>query len=354
MAYKTDVELKTQVDAVIVVNGNREITPPLDNSIRTNFIDSKINKALTDTYIFVGNGSNLAVGVAMSGQASISNAGVVTLLNSAVISKVITGYTSGAGTVAATDTILQAIQKLNGNTVANDSLVVHLAGTETITGAKTFSSDIKIDSDVYFLDTTYKKSIEVGVSNDLRFAEGFETAAMLPINQLIVGSGGYYAHFNSAAGYVNFVSGGSVDITAAGNITASGDDVTFTATDRVNFTAPTAMTFIASDIRWRTNAVTEGLNWSQSLLTDIRTITFQDKDITIAGINNETFTGTTNLGASIFSLPPVVPTYIVSGVPSAATYARGIIYVSDETGGAVLAFSDGANWRRVTDRAIIS
>ncbi len=45
MAYKTDIQLKTQVDAVIVVNGNREITPPLDNSIRTNFIDSKLNLA---------------------------------------------------------------------------------------------------------------------------------------------------------------------------------------------------------------------------------------------------------------------------------------------------------------------
>lgn len=30
----------------------------------------------------------------------------------------LTGYTSGAGTVAATDTVLQAIQKLNGNAVA--------------------------------------------------------------------------------------------------------------------------------------------------------------------------------------------------------------------------------------------
>ena len=38
-----------------------------------------------------------------------------TLTNSAVIGKVLTGYTSGAGVVAATDTILQAIQKLNGN-----------------------------------------------------------------------------------------------------------------------------------------------------------------------------------------------------------------------------------------------
>lgn len=59
-------------------------------------------------------------------------------------------------------------------------------------------------------------------------------------------------------------------------------------------------------------------------------------------------------GAWAFSLPVVLPTYTVAGVPSAATYARGLIYVSNEAGGAVLAFSDGTDWRRVTDRAVIS
>lgn len=48
------------------------------------------------------------------------------------------------------------------------------------------------------------------------------------------------------------------------------------------------------------------------------------------------------------------PTYTVAGVPSAATYPRGIIYVSNEIGGATLAFSDGTSWRRVADRAVIS
>jgi hypothetical protein len=38
--------------------------------------------------------------------------GAVTLLNSAVISKVLTGYASGPGVVAATDSILAAIQKI--------------------------------------------------------------------------------------------------------------------------------------------------------------------------------------------------------------------------------------------------
>lgn len=54
-----------------------------------------------------------------------------------------------------------------------------------------------------------------------------------------------------------------------------------------------------------------------------------------------------------FSAPPVVPSYTVAGVPSAAIPAQ-MAYISNESGGAVLAFSDGTNWRRVTDRAIIS
>jgi hypothetical protein len=52
--------------------------------------------------------------------------------------------------------------------------------------------------------------------------------------------------------------------------------------------------------------------------------------------------------------PVRVRSYTVATVPSAAAGAGQIIYVSDEAGGTVLAFSDGANWRRVTDRATIS
>lgn len=49
----------------------------------------------------------------------------------------------------------------------------------------------------------------------------------------------------------------------------------------------------------------------------------------------------------------MAPSFTVAGKP-AATPAGMIGYVSNESGGAVLAFSDGTNWRRVTDRAIIS
>jgi hypothetical protein len=50
----------------------------------------------------------------------------------------------------------------------------------------------------------------------------------------------------------------------------------------------------------------------------------------------------------------VLGAFTVATLPSVGSYTGGIIYVSDETGGATLAFSDGTNWRRVQDRAIVS
>jgi hypothetical protein len=67
--------------------------------------------------------------------------------------------------------------------------------------------------------------------------------------------------------------------------------------------------------------------------------------------------GVGDLSASLITFVPGVAahvkSYTVAGVPS-ATLGGGLIYVSNETGGAVLAFSDGTNWRRVTDRAIVA
>ena len=52
---------------------------------------------------------------------------------------------------------------------------------------------------------------------------------------------------------------------------------------------------------------------------------------------------------------PRLPSFTVAGLPGAATAGAGALaYVSDEAGGAVLAFSDGTDWRRVTDRAIVA
>jgi hypothetical protein len=48
-----------------------------------------------------------------------------------------------------------------------------------------------------------------------------------------------------------------------------------------------------------------------------------------------------------------MPTAVVAALPSARD-AGILLFITDETGGAVPAFSDGSDWRRVTDRAIVS
>ena len=48
-----------------------------------------------------------------------------------------------------------------------------------------------------------------------------------------------------------------------------------------------------------------------------------------------------------------VRSYVKTDLPDAEGIAR-VILVSDESGGAVLAYNDGARWRRVTDRAVVS
>ena len=52
--------------------------------------------------------------------------------------------------------------------------------------------------------------------------------------------------------------------------------------------------------------------------------------------------------------PVVLPSHLKTAMPTAATYIGGLIYVTNEVGGAVPAFSDGTDWRRVTDRAVVS
>lgn len=78
-----------------------------------------------------GNAATVTTIPTLSGE--VSNAGnAITLSNSAVIAKTLTGYISGAGTVSSSDNILQAIQKLNGNTSA---LVTGVSSVNAATGA---------------------------------------------------------------------------------------------------------------------------------------------------------------------------------------------------------------------------
>ena len=120
----TGVTTSTGTGSVVLSNSPTLVTPALGTP-----------SALVGTNI-TGTAAGLTAGTVttnanLTGEVtSVGNAATVT--NAAVIAKVLTGYTSGAGTVAATDNILQAVQKLNGN----DALKAPLA-SPTFTGTPT-------------------------------------------------------------------------------------------------------------------------------------------------------------------------------------------------------------------------
>ncbi len=102
------------------------------------------NANLTGMVTSVGNATTVVTNANLTGDiTSVGNA--TTLTNAPVIAKVLTGYTSGAGVVSSTDSILQAIQKLNGNDATN----ANLTGMVTSVGnATTVVTNANLTGDV--------------------------------------------------------------------------------------------------------------------------------------------------------------------------------------------------------------
>jgi hypothetical protein len=127
---------------------------------------------------------------------SIGNA--TTLTNAPVIAKVLTGYSSGAGTVAATDSILQAIQKLDGN----DSTNADLTGVITSSGNATSIASQTGTGTKFVVDTS-----PTLVTPNIGVATGTSLAAAL----------------NGSLGATTPSTVAATTITASGLITSTGD-----------------------------------------------------------------------------------------------------------------------------------
>jgi uncharacterized protein YifE (UPF0438 family) len=84
----TNAKLATGIDATKLADGSIDNTEfQYLNGVTSNIqtqLNSKVSGTLSNTNIFVGNASNLATGVAMSGDATISNTGVLTIANNAI------------------------------------------------------------------------------------------------------------------------------------------------------------------------------------------------------------------------------------------------------------------------------
>ena len=132
---------------------------------------------------------------------------------------------------------------------------------------------------------------------------------------------------NSSGATVNFVAGTGISITANA------------ATDTITFGG-------ASTIVWEVGG-SLGYVWDAPA-------TFYDfGSVTEVPATTVYDLGTVYISGVFYPNQLVLPSYTVAGLPSPGTVAQ-FVYVTNDAGGSVPAFSDGTNWRRVTDRAVVS
>lgn len=196
----------------------------------------------TITAALSGNATTATTATNFSGSLSgdvTGTQGATSISSTTVTSKLITGYVSGAGTVAATDTILQAINKLNGNDALKEPIITTLPATKggLGTNASAFTGVVKAAAGVFSASTIVNADVAAGaaivdtklatISTAGKVSNSATTATNLnTINTIVArdGSGNFSAGTITAA-----LSGNATTATTATNFSGSlAGDVTGT------------------------------------------------------------------------------------------------------------------------------
>jgi hypothetical protein len=201
-------------------------------------------------------------------------------------------------------------------------------------------------------------SISNGTSNVTVVSSGGNVTVGVADNQI--------ANFNSAGlAITGTVSGNGTTLTginAFGNIAVAGETTVSAdnTSDTLTFAEGTGISIVTDAAN---NTITIGSVATDSIFAtggDMGTIT---EAVTVEedlGLITDVATVEYDLGPIVTGgvIQPdslILPTKTVAQLANlSANPAAQFVYCSDETGGAVPAFSDGTNWRRVTDRQIVS
>jgi hypothetical protein len=144
------------------------------------------------------------------------------------------------------------------------------------------------------------------------------------------------------------------NVTVTGGNSAVADGIA----DTLTLTAGTGISIVVDPA---TDTITIGTQSGSEIFVDgadFGTVTepvtlSDDLGLVTDAVTTEADLGTLVTSGLIYPDQFVLPSYTTTTLPSAAV-AGAMIYVTNETGGPVPAFADGTNWRRVTDRAIVT
>jgi hypothetical protein len=334
--------------------------------------------------------TNLTGSLTTAAQANITSVGTLTSL--AVTGNISSGNVSGtrgaftniAGTLeTAAQPNITSVGTLSSVSVTGNVQGgnVRTVGLISATGNITGNFILGNGSQLTGIDAT---SIQNGTANVRTFLNGnVTTSAAGTANVLVVTSTGTVttgttsatgnitggniltAGLVSATGNVtgSFINGngsGLTGINAFSNITVTGGNsaVADSIADTLTLTAGSGIAIVVDS---DTDTITIAAAGSSEIFVDgadFGTVTEPVTESDDLGLVTDAVTAENDLGTLVVSglIYPdqfVLPSYTTSTLP-AASPAGAMIYVTNESGGAVPAFADGTNWRRVTDRAIVT
>jgi hypothetical protein len=285
---------------------------------------------------------------------TVSEAGNLYFTNARAIAAPLTGYTSGAGTVAATDSILQAIQKLNGNVAA-------LTTTNVAEGTNLYHTDARTRNAVLtgYASGTGAISATDTVLTAIQKLNGNLAAYVAPVTSVfgrtgavVSATGDYTTAQVSESGNLYFTNGRAISSTLTGYTSGAG---TISATDSIlsaiqklngNFAAYTPPAAPVTSVFGRTGAVvaTAG-DYTTATVSESGNLYF-----TNARAISSTLTGYTS-GAGTISATDSILSAIQKLNGNFAAYTPPAAPVSSVFGrtGAVTATSGDYNTSQVTE-----
>ena len=141
-------------------------------------------------------------------------------------------------------------------------------------------------------------------------------------------------------------------------VTGGNSAVADSIADTLTITAGTGIALVMDST---TDTLTIAASGSSEIFVDGADFGTVTEPVTVSdelGLVTDAVTAEADLGALVTSglIYPdqfVLPSYTTTTLPS-ANIVGAMIFVTNESGGSVPAFSDGTNWRRVTDRAIVT
>jgi hypothetical protein len=291
------------------------------------------NVSVSSEVVTVNNYGNFIVGgleattISSSGNANVGNlgtAGQVTATGNVTGSNLTTAGNITGNYLLANITFASGYNTtklFNGTSEANigtsgGNLAITIGGTPNVAVFSTAGGNVT--GNLYATGNVFGGNI-LGNGRNLSGIETFRSFAVASGNTIVADSINDTFTFNAGSG-ITIVADPTTDTLTIAT-SGSGSEI---FVDGADFGTVTEVVTLSDDLGLVTEAVT-----SQSDLGEIVT----------SGV--------------FYPTQLVLPSYTVSTLPNATIPAQ-FIYVSNATGGAITAFSDGTNWRRTSDRSVIN